>query len=69
MNARTLTPELQRSAAQARIRSAKDAFTRATVDVLYNRPGAATRADAALSELKAAQAGLAMIDAEQEAHE
>ena len=65
MNDRTLTPELQRTAAFARMRSAKDAFTKAAVSVLRARPGAEDETVAALAELNAARADLQALNAEE----
>jgi hypothetical protein len=61
MNARTLTPELQRDAAVARVLRSKDQWTRCAVAVLK---GDGTEEDvaAALEELTAARAALRMLD-------
>lgn len=65
MNDRALPPDVARTAAQALMRAAKDAFTRVATDVLYNRPGSEERVRQALEELAAARAELATLDAPQ----
>ena len=64
MNARTLPPELARTAAQARMRAAKDAFTKASVAVLHGRPDSMEHVTAALEELNAAREELKALDAQ-----
>lgn len=64
MNDRTLSPELARTAAQARIIRAKSEFSKSAVAVLRADHGAAEQASAALLELDAARAELAAIDAQ-----
>lgn len=57
MNARPL-----RSEVETRIRTAKQAFTAASVEVLQAKPNAEQRAEIALRQLNEARAALAQIE-------
>lgn len=61
MNDRTLSPELARTAAQARVIRAKDEFSKAAVAVLRGDHGSADQANAALFERDAARAELTAL--------
>lgn len=63
MNDRTLTPELARVAALARVRRAKDQWTKAAVSALHGHANAEDVVTSALAELSAARAALADLDA------
>lgn len=65
MNDRTLPFPLRITAAQTRLRAAKDAFTRISVDVLRGREGSEERVRIVLDELAAARLELAAVNAEQ----
>lgn len=66
MTDHTLPPELAREAALARIRRAKDAFTRVSVDYLRGEVNPDAVA-AAIAEVDAARAALRMLDQQDEA--
>jgi len=66
MTARDLPPDLQREAAFERRRRAKELVTKAACALVDQHPTAAALGDAALVELREADAELAHLDAEDE---
>jgi hypothetical protein len=62
MTARDLAPELQREAALARFRNAKESWARAAVAFLHGHDDAQEQVNIAFKELADARAALAAID-------
>lgn len=62
MNDGSISPELQRTAAVARITAAKDRFTKAAVGFLRGDPDAEGQVSGSLAELNAARADLRRLD-------
>lgn len=62
MNARTLSPELERTAAVARVLRAKSEWTKSAVAFLHGHSDAQVQVQSALAELTAARAALADLD-------